>query len=397
MKRTSIIRGLVTSLAICAALVLASRAGAQVSAADSAAVLQALAERTAAQGNATLARELLRLVVREFPNTPAAAEARTLLSVAGRRDVATSGRSRLIVSNTLFGAWMGVAIPAALGAHSPSPYGAGLLIGAPTGFVSAKLFSDNNPMSSGQAIATTFGGWWGTWQGIGWREVLDIGTRQESYCYGEPVVCDTYESDSDEAPFAAAVIGGLGGLAAAGAMAQAFDPTAGAATTIQLSSFWGAWFGLSTAILADQHGDAELAWTLIGSNVGLVVSALATRDSDISSGRAWLVTAAGLAGGVAGLGVDLLAETDDAKSSIVAPMLMSMGGLALGFALTKDFDDIRSSIFERSAAGALVELTDGSLSIGPVLPTPTVVGHSGTPDGQRPRLGLTIPIFAGRF
>lgn len=371
-------------------------AAAQISKADSAAVLLSAARQIGWQGDAELARELMRHVVREFPDTPAARDALSLLSTDRARDQATSGRAGLIVSNTLFGAWLGVAVPAALGAETPSPYGAGLLLGAPTGFVAARLFSDQNPMSSGQAIATTFGSWWGTWQGVGWRDLLDIGTRKETYCYGEfGEQCGTYEVDSHRAPFAAAVIGGLTGLVAGGAIAQVFEPTAGTSTTVQLGSLWGSWFGFSSATLMDQTGeDARLAWSLIGGNVGLLASVLATQHVEMSSGRAWLVSAAGVAGGVAGLGIDLIAETNDAQSAIVAPMLLSLGGLAIGVALTRDFDE-DARVFDRPAA-ALIEFSGKSVAFGPVIPTPTLLPAPGQ-TGPDFRLGVRIPVLAASF
>ena len=279
-------------------------AEAQVSKADSAAVLFETARRINWQGDVKLARELMLHLVREFPDTPAAQDALTLLTAGEERSQATSGRAGLIVSSTLFGAWLGVAVPAALGAETASPYGAGLLLGAPTGFIAARLFSDHRPMSSGQAIATNFGSWWGTWQGVGWRELLNIGSRTETFCYGAVLEqCDTYEIDSYTAPFAAADIGGLTGLLAGGALSQVFEPTAGTSTTIQLSSMWGAWFGLSSSILTEQRSEnAGLAWSLIGGNVGLLASALSAQHWEMSAGRAWLVSAAGVAGGFAGFG-----------------------------------------------------------------------------------------------
>ena len=57
-------------------------AEAQVSKADSAAVLLGVARRITWQGDAKLAHELMLHLVREFPDTPAARDALALLSAA---------------------------------------------------------------------------------------------------------------------------------------------------------------------------------------------------------------------------------------------------------------------------------------------------------------------------
>jgi hypothetical protein len=228
---------------------------------------------------------------------------------------------------------------------------------------------------------------------------LDIGSPTETFCHddGAQEQCYTVETEPSEAPFAAAVIGGLTGLVAGAALAQKLEPSAGAATMAQLGSLWGAWYGIGAAILTDaEPGDARLAWSLIGSNLGLVASALAAGPADIGPGRAWLISAAGLAGGVAGLGIDLMLQVNDAQKGIVAPLLGSLGGLALGFALTDGSTAGDVQLFNRTTSGALLDFSGGVLTVGPVIPTPSLRRAT---DGTAPRarLAFDVPVAAARF
>jgi lipopolysaccharide export system permease protein len=111
---------------------------AQTTRADSAAILLEATRRLELEGESDAARELLDLIVRHFPGSPAAIEAETMLSASQTRETETSGRASLIAFSTLYGAWLGVAVPAAMGANEPEPYGAGLLIGAPLGIMTRK-------------------------------------------------------------------------------------------------------------------------------------------------------------------------------------------------------------------------------------------------------------------
>ena len=90
---------------------------AQTSRADSAAILLEATRRLELEGEYEAARELLDLIIRHFSGTPAATEAEQALVENNAQDHEKSGRSSLIVFNTLYGAFLGVAFPAAFGAE----------------------------------------------------------------------------------------------------------------------------------------------------------------------------------------------------------------------------------------------------------------------------------------
>ena len=154
----------------------------QMTRADSAAVLLDATRRLEREGEHDAARELLDLIVRHFRGTPAASEAATRLTTSRARETERSGRASFIAFSTAYGAWLGIAVPAAFGADEPEPFGAGLLIGAPSAFFASKAFVDKYPMSAGQSTLTGFGARWGTWQGMGWRE--GYGKDTIGFCAG---------------------------------------------------------------------------------------------------------------------------------------------------------------------------------------------------------------------
>src|SRR5690606_28158570 len=202
--------GLFLSLAVAAP----GRAAAQGAPVDTAAVLLDLAGKLETEGRLEAARMLYRLILERYPSAAAAGEARLRLGFVDRRiDVARaeqSGRTELLVWSTLYGLWLGVAVPAAFGADDAEMYGIGLLVGGPSAFAVARGYARRHPLSVGQARAITFGGTWGTWQGFGLREVIDIGTDTETVCFTGG--CVEVETDEREAAFAAAVLGGLAGI-----------------------------------------------------------------------------------------------------------------------------------------------------------------------------------------
>ncbi|UCD25086.1 MAG: hypothetical protein JSW51_03950 [Gemmatimonadota bacterium] len=364
----------------------------QVTRADSAAVLLDAARELQAEGDAETAYQLLLYIVRTYDGTAAAGTASTWLASLTGQQRASSGKAGLIVWNTLFAGWLGVAVPAAFGAESESAYGAGLLIGAPLGFFGTRAFTNRYAVSSGQAITTAFGSIWGTWQALGWRSVLEIGS--EEYC--DPVGDYCWEDTPEEAPFTAAVVGGLAGIATGGLIAAAKNPTAGDATLVMWSSFWGTWYGVAFGVLTDAEDDALLTWSLMGGNVGLAASAFATKTYSGSAGRVWMITSAGLAGGLAGVGIDLLGEIDDEKTAILIPTITSAAGLIAGTFITSGRSN-GPDVGEPAGPGALINLNGKGWKLALPMPQPTVLQRVSLDGRTRPVIGVRVPVLAGEF
>lgn len=385
-----------TKILTCVALLASasSLTGQVTSPADSANILLDAAESFESAGRPDVAMALYRFIADRFDATPAAVQARTRFSALNRVGAEGSGSVELRVWATTYGLWLGVAVPAWFGANEPEPYGAGLLLGGPAGYFGGKALAESLHLTEGQARAVTFGGTWGTWQGFGWAEVLELGGQENCFrgrCFGS--------GPSDEARFGAMVIGGLSGIAA-GALLARRPISRGVASIVNYGALWGTWFGFASSILMDlDEGDQPLTGALIGGDVGLLTTALLAPGWNLSRNRARLVSIAGVIGGVGGLGLDLLLQPDDDKTLVAIPFATSLLGLAIGVVTTRDsgaeLAPPGSSL--SSVSGALFKLDEGHFGVGFPTPTPTFI-RVDVPWGRtalRPAAAFTL--FAARF
>ena len=366
---------------------------AQATRADSAAVLLQAARTFQSEGRIQVAEALFQYISERFGNTPAGAEAMAALRVLPEEGSDRTSQVELMVWATTYGAWLGVAIPGAFGADGPEAYGAGLLLGGPLGFLGGRALSRSRPLSDGQVRAITFGSLWGSWMGYGLMEVLDWGETEYcefDYCYVEgPDGADVFK---------ALVLGGLAGTVTGAVLARKPIPM-GVATASSLGAFWGTWFGVAGGVLVGLENDPLLTSTLIGGNVGLLATAKMASGRRISRNRARLISIAGVIGGLAGAGVDLLVQPDGEKVAIGIPLAGSIVGLAVGAGLTSGMDDHGGS----ASAGLgdaegfldpgapLLRLREGRLSFGFPSPFPTMVPvENARGFSYRPALGITL-------
>lgn len=281
----------------------------------------------------------------------------------------SDGRTTLTIWSTLFGTWLGAGIPEAFGADTPEPYGAGLLLGAPAGFFAGRFYRDS--VSTGQARTIVFASLFGTWQGFGWRDVASANKT------ARPRV-------------GAAVVGGLAGVLVGGVAAHS-NVSEGDAALVQGAGLWGTWYGFALATMAGRYDDRRLGWTLAAGAAGVLAGAATTSLWNGSAGRVTLISAAGVAGGAAGLGCDLLFRVHGDKGLVAWPAVGSLVGLATGALLT------RGTVRGPGGGGlALVSVRDGRVRLGLPWPLPTVIRVSG-PGGSehrapswRPAVRLTL-------
>jgi hypothetical protein len=305
-------------------------------AADSAGVLLGVAVRLKDEGQNPLARSILNLIVQRYANTPAALEAQRLIDALRADRTDQSGRSELMVWGTTYGLFLGAAIPYAFDAQDPEPYGIGLIVGGPAGFLAARSYAKSRSLTEGQARAITFGGTWGGWQGYGWSQVFELGSKEE--CFGGGGCFRSDDADGNAA-MAATIAGSLVGIGVGAALSKK-NITAGTATTVNFGGLWGSWFGGSAAVLADASSDNTLAATLIAGNLGIVAAALNAPKWQLSRQRARLISISGVAGLLAGMGILLIAQPDG-DGSIAVPMATSAAGLALGAHWTRSMEPER--------------------------------------------------------
>ncbi len=373
------------------------QATAQVTAADSAAVLVRTAQRFEAQGDFEVARALYRYVVEHFTQTPAGSSAAERLSAVRSMGTRGSGNTELQVWSTLFGLYLGVAVPGALGADQSEPYGIGLMLGGPTGFFGGRALARSRDLTEGQARAITMGGTWGVWQSLGWRKVFDWGV--ETYCDVGPFPGEQCYSTEDEfeEDLAATIVGGLAGMAVGYALSgRPISP--GVATTVNLGALWGTWFGVAVGQLMDLENGDLLAATLVGGDAGLVATALLAPGWNVSRNRARTISIAGVIGGLGGAGIDLLTEPSNDKGEIAIPLVASLVGLGIGILSTRGQDADAEAGGRRGAAlqGPLLNLAEGRLGLATPIPYPGMLERKGKA-GLEPTPGVGITLFSATF
>lgn len=345
--------------------------------ADSAATLLGAAEIFEAEGELETAAALYRLIAETFENTPTAARARERLDALNQIGEEGNGSVEFRVWATGYGLFLGIAVPSALSTGGSRPYGAGLLLGGPAGYLGGARMARSLNLTKGQARSITFGGTWGTWQGFGWATTLDSG-------------------GSDETRWGATIIGGLSGIGVGTLLARK-PITEKMATMVSFGSLWGTWFGSAASVLMRDEGESALTSALIGGNVGLLSAALLGPKWNISRNRLRLISIAGLAGGLSGLGVDLLIKTSNTKVAIAIPLATSILGLAIGIKTTADNDRSSASQDDPSMSGALLKFKEKRFGVGLPTPSPTVIPLD-LPSGQRIwKPGVSFTLFAAKF
>lgn len=353
---------------------------------DSAAIVLDAARALQREGRETAARELLRLIRTRYASTPSARTADSLLLTLPSVPVSGgAGRTGYILFQTLYGGFLGAAIPAALGAGGSEPYGVGLLIGAPLGYFGSRAFARSKITMPGQAGIAAFATAWGTWQGLALQQVLNIGEEETCNEFG------CFRDESDTAPWAAMAVGGLAGIGIGHAIASR-PVAAGTSTLVSHSAWWGTWFGLALGQVAHVTDDDNFATMLVGGNAALLLALPAAKAWRPSPAQVRLTTAAGLAGGLVGFGIDLLASTDDESLTFGIPAATSALGLMVGALATRhqrDPDDAPSDGL------ALVTLRD-RLRVNTPVPLPAAIPAAG-PRGPRWVPGFRITLLDGVF
>lgn len=383
-------------LALAAGLALAASApalDAQVlTRADSASVLLRAAVDFERSGDDHSAEALYRYVAERFAGTPAAEEANAWLRGPAAGRPGGLSRVELPVFGTLYGLWLGVAVPAAFGADSEEAYGAGLLIGGPAGLFTARAAQRSRGYSEGQVRAISWGGTFGTWQGFGWTEALGIGTEE---------LCDVdfcYEEDNGEEILAGMILGGLAGITT-GAIIARGPVGSGTSSAAQGGSIWGTIYGAAIAELVDDDGggDGVLVTSLIAGNVGLIGGAALARKYDLTRPRIRMINLGAIVGGLGGLGIDLLVSAED-DTALAIPLVTSIGGLIIAAAATGDGDRDGSDAGPAQDFGtSLLDWRDGRLSLRPPLPTPTLLPMDDLNGRTQMRPGLRLEVFRARF
>ena len=383
---------------VVAVLVLVAVPGAteaQVSRADSAQVLIESARQLQAAGRARAAEDVLRLIIQNYPDTEAATQARAELNTAIRIGESGGGRTGFIVSNTLYGSFLGVAIPAAFGAEDSEAFGAGLLLGAPLGFFASKGYANTTQITPGQAGVASFATWWGAWQGVGWQQALNIGEPETCVSNGVGTYC--YRDESETAPWAAMVVGSLAGLAT-GLIAAKGPVAEGTSAMVTNSALWGTFYGGAIAglIRPEDSDDDVLVPMLVAGDLAIIAAIPAAKAWNPRNSRVRLISAAGLVGNVAGLGIDLLFSVEDEKAALLIATLGTTTGLIAGTLLSHDPTTALGS-HDRGPIQTSVVALGEKTTFGIPIPTPVSIEVRDALGRSTRKLGLQFNLISGSF
>lgn len=314
-------------------------------------ILLELARRLRDQGEIAAARVVLRDIVDRFEQSLAAAEALDELNRLPAPPPATapppgstprtppaartpgsgeagaldqSGRIPVIVYSTLLASYLGLAIPIASDAEGSTPYGLGIMLGAPTGLVSSIYLTRNRKITSTQADLFTLAGNWGLFHGLALGIISD--------------------GESNEVAGSAA----LGGLLGVSAGAMLIAPGRNRESTVALTSLattTGAWLGLvGSQLTSGEYGpDDNAAFTgmLLGGDAALMAAVLTGPHVQLSRSRARLLGLGATVGALTGLAFDLTFSVDGRKESWSLLGVGTLAGLIGAVALTSDFDTKR--------------------------------------------------------
>lgn len=279
------------------------------------------ARRLIEQKDVQLAIPVLERLVQYYPGTPASQKAQawrdSLVALPPRAD--QSGRVGVVVFSTLYGTWLGVAIPIIAEADDPKAFVASMMVGSTAGLLMSLNATKARAISDGRASLINFGGWFGTWQGIAWSNAAGVDD-------GRDIV-------------SSAVFGGLAGLGTSIILTANRNIRPGYATLVNFGGIWGSWFALCIAEIADlQRSETEFGFIAAGGDIGILTTAIAAKNTPMSRGRARLINIAGIVGTVFGLGTAVLAEVDKAEATFAIMGAGSIAGLLIGGSATKNYD-----------------------------------------------------------
>ncbi|MYE89655.1 hypothetical protein F4X33_11735 [Candidatus Poribacteria bacterium] len=227
-----------------------------------------------------------------------------------RKKIDQSGRVGAVVFSTLYSTWLGFGTARLIDeTDNAKTIAGGLMIGAPAGLLTSLVVTRNAKLTRGQSSLISFGGTWGTWQGLGWSILID-------------------EDDDDKSLIRGAMIGGLSGILATSVLTRRIDPSLGDTGIINYGALWGTWLSMCSGQVAGvEGGDELLAWTLIGGNIGAITMASLSPKIDITSARAHWINLGGVIGTTVASGIVVIIAEDEISAEAAFGLLM-VGGIA---------------------------------------------------------------------
>ena len=227
-----------------------------------------------------------------------------------RKKIDQSGRIGTVVFSTLYSTWLGISTARlADETDNAKSVATGMMIGAPAGLLTSLIATRNAKLTRGQSALINASGAWGTWQGWGWAILIS-------------------EDDSEKPLIGSAMIGGLAGILATATLTRRIDPSLGDMRIINYGALWGTWLSMTTGQAAGvSDGDALLAWTLIGGNIGAAAMTALSPKIDVTPARAHWINLGGIIGTIVAGGIVIVVSESNIGESAAFGAL-TIGGIA---------------------------------------------------------------------
>jgi hypothetical protein len=301
-------------------------------------VLYGAALRLAADGRYDLSNSILDELQRDYPaqydslhaarvheDVSSLLDARSGLFREGSA-IDQSGRTDVMVFAGYYGVWLAIGIPIAFDVDSAEGFAAFLLTVPAASVYVAHLATKNKSVTDADAEMVSLGGWFGTWQGVGWSAFVD----KES----EDVV-------------GVGVVGGLAGIGIAGLVNAKTELSEGHAALMGSANWWGTWLGLLAGAGANSEGedsDNILASALVGSVAAVTATAALGSGTPLDQRRVRYMNLGGIVGAIFGGGVVLLAGTDDDAAVAATLAVSSVVGGYLGVRFSRPDESDQSRV-----------------------------------------------------
>lgn len=261
-----------------------------------------------------------------------------------------SGRSELIVGQSINGALMGGALFMGLEGDddvlsSMTPF-AGAFAGAGVGFHSSYILSRKEPYVSGeQAAFIHSASFWSAFEGL---------------MFGLMV------SPKTEKPYLLSALSNAGGTMAACHLAYPSPPHKNKIALVNAAGLWGALLGFEAYFLISDHDSSSTtaAYVFFGSSLGLGLAGWWEQNDQFSPGLVGKISGTGVLGGLIGVSVMTLPLMCDARSSYWDELLLtgaiigSITGIILGYNKYKDErEDVSGETSSQTNSSSVEQIT----------------------------------------
>lgn len=251
----------------------------------------------------------------------------------GVRAYDQSGRFDLIRYSGLWGIWAAIALPASMESDDPKLYAASLMAVPTASILAAVNWSRQSNVGKGRSAFIALGGNLGIWHGLGWSALAD---RDGSEMVG------------------IALGASAGGIVLGAGLSEAWNVGEGHGQLTSSALYWGMWYGLVLANIADDtdslEGDDVLRSMLLTSVGTVGAIGVLARNSTLKQNQVRLINLGGLVGTLFGFGIDVIGEVGDARGAFLIAGLGTTVGLLVSWQAVRNSG---SSFDSRLGGGSL--------------------------------------------